>query len=589
MKKAKRPLFTGLILLFAMLANLAWPTTVFADEGTPPVATREPVVEEMPTTEPVIEDESTPEPTAGEQIPSEPEPVSEILEQLPEDTQLIVLDEHENVEPLATQTAAEILTASDPMWCPTGVAPIANTDGCTASYTDFASLLLYLDANEPAQAGVIWIEKGYDSGVNDAGVTSFFLDGTANLLTMKNYALTLQGGWNGDSAGTISHADPSEFNATLNIVNWNGNVTLNDLLITETHGAGMNFHLGGVIGYSANGAGLSVSTTGDVNLSNVKSTENSATGVFIYNTSGLGTVSVQDGNFSDNGAGFHGGLGIYIRSNGAISLNNITASRNRWAGGMFFNDAIGAHGDVTLTGTNEFNHNGMDGVMISSVGAINASNMTVNENGLTGAYVYNFYGPGNPGVTINDSAFSGNGGSGSYIYSDGLITLNNIIGSGNGGGGLIVIHGLNVPAQEIIFTGTNVFEGNSGYGLYIGEIPGGAFGNVTMYSNITTAGTVILGPVSIDQLPGSLPEVTTFVSALQVLQSNDIVVISFAIPEGLHDSNLSILYWDGTAWLDLASTTFEDGREVIDGGHKTDNGFYEAIVNFGGTFVLVQK
>jgi hypothetical protein len=109
------------------------------------------------------------------------------------------------------------------------------------------------------------------------------------------------------------------------------------------------------------------------------------------------------------------------------------------------------------------------------------------------------------------------------------------------------------------------------------------------YRNVDTHGHIVLQSLDIDQLPSGLPDGVTFISGIQVMQASDEVVISFSIPAGMEESEFSILYWDGLQWLDLETAAFEDNRMVIDSGHKTENGYFQATVNFGGIFVLVQK
>src|SRR5690348_15957218 len=49
-----------------------------------------------------------------------PPPEETPLEQLPEGTEIVVLDEVGDVVPLATEEAAQAVLVGDPIWCPTG-------------------------------------------------------------------------------------------------------------------------------------------------------------------------------------------------------------------------------------------------------------------------------------------------------------------------------------------------------------------------------------------------------------------------------------------------------------------------------------
>jgi hypothetical protein len=208
---------------------------------------------------------------------------------------------------------------------------------------------------------------------------------------------------------------------------------------------------------------------------------------------------------------------------------------------------------------------------------------------LTGAYIYNANGDGNVTFT-GTNTFNNNVGTGMYVYSDGVITIHNITATGNGMEGAVLLNGINGPSNKMVFTSTNIFQGNGGlYPDWYSDLYIGLDDDFVQYTNVTTHGHMTLQPVPMDQLPESLPEGASFIAGLQVLDIADEVVISFRIPDGMQDAEFKILYWDGSEWLDLETAAFEDGRMVKDSGHKTENGYFQATVNFGGVFVLVQK
>src|SRR5690349_18578275 len=202
-------------------------------------------------TTPAYADDETP--TAESPLVAEPAG-SPDQEPLPEDTGIVVLNEEGQPLPLATQAAADIIANGDPQWCPVGVTP--NSATCTpnrTSLSDTISDLYAMNAGTgPNKAGVIWIHENYNSStatgtVTDVGVTEFTLEGL-NLTTMKNFALTIQGGWTG-TGKTINAANPSDFvGASLRIFKWNNAVTVNNISINSS-GSG--------------GPGLYISTTGN--------------------------------------------------------------------------------------------------------------------------------------------------------------------------------------------------------------------------------------------------------------------------------------------------------------------------------------
>src|SRR5689334_20342032 len=89
----------SLISTLVLLANLVVPVTVFADDETPP-----PAATEEPALPP--QDESTPDTPASDQ---EEASVSEILEELPPETDIVVLNEEGEVLPLVSEEAAAII------------------------------------------------------------------------------------------------------------------------------------------------------------------------------------------------------------------------------------------------------------------------------------------------------------------------------------------------------------------------------------------------------------------------------------------------------------------------------------------------
>jgi hypothetical protein len=120
MKKLRTPwIVLAVFLAFALSAVNAG--TALADDSLPPVE-ETPAVEAPPAEEMTEEvepaaagDEALPpaeeiDPASEEQAP----PVEGILEGLPEDTQLIVVDEDGEALPLASQEAAETLAGATP-------------------------------------------------------------------------------------------------------------------------------------------------------------------------------------------------------------------------------------------------------------------------------------------------------------------------------------------------------------------------------------------------------------------------------------------------------------------------------------------
>ncbi|MEW6400398.1 MAG: right-handed parallel beta-helix repeat-containing protein [Chloroflexota bacterium] len=439
-----------LALIAALLASAVRPYAVYADEGAEPEATAEP-------TEPIEEtsDKGDEQPGVEEEprVAEEQVTVAEILEQIPEDTELVVVDETGEVEPLVTEAAAEIVSTSDPMWCPAGATP--GDAGCTGSFGDFASLLAALQAdatsgNPPVYSGsgVVWVADAYNGEDNN----QITFDGSV-LTNLNGNNLTVQGGWSGGNNTTITGT--SLVDVSMVFVNWTGNVTLNDLDIA---GAADDA-----------GFGLLVSNTGNVTLDNVSVT-NTALNSYgsgegaIVETSG--SVDVTDSNFDNNA-----GNGLQVQAGGNIGLNTVSASDNTLTG-AYLNSCLydaaselcAGNGSVTITGatTNVFNGNGFSGLVVDSGGGIAINNTQASNNGLDGAYLTSADADGTGDVSVDESEFSGNtNGIGLDVLTDGNIDLTSVDASNNGTG--IVLQTTTTGAIDV--TDVNVTD-NTWTGLH---------------------------------------------------------------------------------------------------------------------------
>ncbi|CAG1006828.1 hypothetical protein ANAEL_03461 [Anaerolineales bacterium] len=420
------------------------------------VTTQDPIAEDSTTEIPLAEDSPdivVDEPAAPTVVQS----VSEALASIPEGTNVVVLDASGQAVPLATQEAADIIIVSDPMWCPTGVTP--GKTGCSSSYPNLSTLVASF---VPKTNGVIWIQGGADSG---GAVT---IDGAGSWSSAANFALTLTGGWVGCSptcVTTINTSNPSIFDTPISILNWNANVTLNDILITGlTDGAG---------------TALTVITTKDIALTRVEVRDNAGSGADLDNSSGTGKVTVTSSKFNNNA----GGRGLDVSSKGAITLNNVIANGNGLHAAYLDNSTASTAQPVTLAGTNTFSGN-FYGLDIESKGAIILNNVSVTSSTYGyGAYLANDYATTPQNVTLTGTnVFSSNWG-GLLVYSKGTITLNNVMANFNTNYyGAYLWNVASSTSAGVTLTGTNTFNGNS-YGLDIESKGAITLNNVTAASN----------------------------------------------------------------------------------------------------------
>ncbi len=260
-------------------------------------------------------------------------------------------------------------------------------------------------------AGTIYFTPSYTT--NDVYFTS------SKAFNFKDSALTLQGGWDGNTAlnSTITYSGSTVFSVPVTVNNWQADVIINDVTVSN-------------MGALAT-TGLFVETTGDVVLDHVNSSSNTFTtqyegiGAYIYT---LGDVSVSNSYFDSNKDGQNGTYGLYIIAEGNVNLENISANQNTDANGRGSGILISGYlGSVTLTNVqaNENNY----GASIKSSGDVKVSDSQFNLNN-----------------NLSNTSY------GSLdIAADGNVTLNNVTVSHNKGGGAN-IYGLASPFKTVSST-----------------------------------------------------------------------------------------------------------------------------------------
>jgi hypothetical protein len=419
--------------------------------------------------------------------------LSGVLDKLPEGTTVVVTNVTTGeVLPLATEAAAQAVVEGDPIWCPAGVAPNPNVGGCSDSFTNFTNsgLVAWITANpaKVSQAGTIWIAWNYSSA-GELPNTAIDLNATTAGGTMENFALTIQGGWNGTAGSTgLYAADPyyapySTLTNPLWITGWKGAVTINNINID-----------GASYTSAADYSALNVVTTGSIALSQVNVTKsvNSGTGTApacavaadcalngatlynVTNGSGAGTVTITNSTFDEND-----GYGLKVNTDNNVYTTNLVANGNDGTGADINNASATYDTYIYMSGFKEFNDNGGNGLYIQTKGYLSINDVVANYNGLNGFVADNRTSYYSQGMTIGGTNyFMGNGqsassGDGLRISSKGEIKLYNINASGNDGYGANVDNCLlSLSActayNHVYLYGVSVFDGNTGGdGLYI--------------------------------------------------------------------------------------------------------------------------
>jgi len=348
-------------------------------------------------------------PSEGEAPPEEAAPVEEpvvvpeILEQVPDGTELVVVNEGGQPEPLASETAAEILVEGDPIWCPNGSVPIASTGGCTPSYTTFGDLVTELRTNTTDYNGngVIWVAASY-AGNDNATIT--FNGANANLARLGD--ISVLGGWSGISGSTsIDPTNPSVLDERLRFINWTGAISVSNLDVNNAGG----------------GPSLLINTDGDISINNVSVSNNPDNiGARLNNCIGdpctaSGDVSVVDSEFINNDT-----HGLYVRSSGDVTIENVTTDGNGTDGiNIDTNNSAGA--DITIKDTTATNNTG-DGIQAIEVGGnLTLKEVTASDNGADGFRSNQVGGD----LTLKSVTASNNGSEGIIINN----TQGNVTGS----------------------------------------------------------------------------------------------------------------------------------------------------------------
>ncbi|MDK2979836.1 MAG: putative surface-exposed virulence protein [Chloroflexota bacterium] len=301
------------------------------------------------------------------------------------------------------------------------------------AYTSNAAkvTLVNIQSNSNAQDG-IYIETGgvitatnleaSGNGLNGVSVT------TSNAVTITTSS-TLNNGLDGLSVSTIKPVKLSTIQSNNNGQNGLGIYSYENWIYDETEDAWIlagyfapssvtitSPKSGGVVmtnSFSSNGAnGLYVMSTGTVAISNLDSYSNASTGLYIDNCllnedtdvcqgKGNVTLNVTISGWK-NGFGSNSGSGIYILSNGVVSISKAVAESNSY-----------------------------DGLYVDTRGAIKLDQVEANSNSIYGAYLTNLSALKAQSVSIKDGNFNENNTMGLYVLTAGAINLSGSYASNN--------------------------------------------------------------------------------------------------------------------------------------------------------------
>ena len=240
--------------------------------------------------------------------------------------------------------------------------------------------------------------------------------------------------------------------------------------------------------------GLFAVSNGVITLTAVTASSN-GDGVYLANdyTGATGEISITSSSFTGNSLG----IGLNALSNGAITLTTVTDSSNR-SGAFLSNNGIGDTAGISIT-SSAFNSNtGGYGLDALSNGAITLNKVTANANSNFGAELENNYSGDTGAISLTSSTFESNtAGYGLEAGSNGAITLNKVTASFNGDGAELVNNGLGDTAGITLTSST--FDSNTA-GIGLTADSNGALtlnkvianANHTLGASLNTSGTLTI-------------------------------------------------------------------------------------------------
>lgn len=381
--------------------------------------------------------------------------------------------------------------------CPNPIqASIHFLDGTAAASPWFGTGAVPDDGNIYVEAGsfneevVINGFSGWGSGANTP--VSLGIAGIGSESTMLDGTFTITGMHDFDLSGfTVADGDASGNVTSIIAHNNSGSLQLSDLtVISIDPGSNPTDHIGD---------GIHVfDHAGDIILIDVSSSNNSEHGAWLDNKAGTGSVSITSSSFNSNG-----GSGLYVESNGEVSLVSVSASNNLFGNEVDNCNAAGltciGTGNISVSAS-VFNNNGLpdvitphvSGFVVSSNGNITLSGVTANANNNNGVMLVNYFDDSFGDVLVEASQFNENGqgelGDGLIVHSRGRVGLTTITAGLNLENGVQVYNGFGGAIANISVEGGE-FNDNGLAGLDLGSNGDIDISGATARGNVTLGGT----------------------------------------------------------------------------------------------------
>ncbi len=532
--------------------------------------------------------------------------VAQVFEQAPQ-TDIIILDDQGDPLPLTSQTASVVAQVADPMWCPAGVLP--NGSGCSANFSSFSALLSDMKTNSTTYAkdGVIYLEKPGAGGFSN----NFILSDADTSLgtaydTLKAFGLTIRGGWNGGTTSTFS--GQSTFNQTFLQVGssanpWGGVLTVQDIIFDAPSSSGLTVYapsvtLNNVQSSRSTGHGIVINQAGTVVLNNVVSDRNSSSGVYVNGTGVGSRVTVNGGTFTRNSR-----YGIEIL-NGFMVTQTPPAfgsggSANTLGGSLISTPSPTATKTATFTATNTatFTATNTATETPTNTATFTATNTATFTPTNTATFTPTETATETPTSTATftptETATETPTSTATFTPTETATeTPTNTATFTPTSTQAVILRSAPrrtpvppaLPGQPLIpVTGGSLIkidcQGSVNYTLQ----PDGTriiFNNLCSYNatidSVPAEGLAHPLPENSLYLNGVSVSVLNSVANVSVLPDGASVLVEFILPAGVRSTSLSVLFWDGSKWIELS-------------GGSVTAGYYQVENDHPGTFILVRK
>ncbi len=470
-----------------------------------PVVTGELIPEIVPTEDPLLIPLVAPVAAPEESTDEEMETPAEVIQALPEEAALVVLDENGEPLPLVSVEAAEAIVTGDPMYCDGTDAPgsiscssfttieqavsyaqLAGNGECTIyvaqDYTNASTATINIDDSSFVDNNFnMFLVGGYDLTTGSltygtvVGQTTlnqnFYIDDITGSFTLANFFIK-----EFNSSGSTVYIEDSE-DVTLDNMTINNKGNGHGVLVDDSHDITIS---GSTINEKADGYGIKMTDSYDILIVDTNVNEYGKDGgIYMSNVqeADLKTVNVDSNDDWCNGMGCSKDA-VYFKDSTDVKLDEVNAN-SQFGSGLYSNNGWGYLSIIDSVFDNNTRGHGI--LVQSHDGVVYLEDVSASYNDAEGAEIQNEH-----TVTIKEGLFNHNDGeygldidadiieiadtfvddnehNGAILYADEWITILTSSFSSNEKG-----YGLNAYTddQYIFIDGLNA-DGNETYGAHL--------------------------------------------------------------------------------------------------------------------------